>query len=206
MQHYFFSKCNVELQNICADILGTPMGQLYYITGRAGMGKTTFLKHLKEQLEEEGKTVILLDSSDFRCLHMDAVCVRNKVTEFIEQMCSCDVLELDNIEDLSSPGVLSSLLTIMTKIKNKGGYIVFTSMKSLHELDFMGERIRSLLDESIVAGLDEPEDEELRSFLSFLTGTLDATLSDKERLFILDGCISFAHVKGRFLTWLAHCD
>ena len=206
MTHYFFSKYNAEMQAICSDILGTSMGQLYHINGKSGMGKTTFLRYLKERLEGEGKTVLLLDSSDFRCLHMDAVCVRNKATEFFEQMCSCDILEVDNIEDLSTPGVLSSLLTIMTKMKNKGGRMVFTSALPIHELDFMGERIRAIFDESIAARLADPDEGELMSFLSFMSDVKGVELSGEKRQSILNGCTTFAQVIGRFMTELACHD
>lgn len=203
MTHYFFSKYNAEVKAICSDILGTSMGQLYHINGKAGMGKTTFLRYLKEQLEGEGKTVLLLDSSEFRCLHMDAVCVRNKATEFFEQMCRCDILEIDNIEDISTSGVLSSLLTIMTKMKNKGGRMVFTSALQIHELNLMGERIRAMFDESIAARLADPDEGELMSFLSFMSDARGIELSGEKRQSILNGCTTFAQVTGRFMTELA---
>lgn len=206
MTQYYFSKYNAEVQAICTDILGTSLGQLYHINGKAGMGKTTFLRYLKEQLERDGRTVLLLDSSEFRCLHMDAVCVRNTATEFLEQMCRYDVLEIDNIEDLSTLGVLSSLLTIMTKMKNKGGRMVFTSALPIHELDFMGERIRAILDESIAARLADPDEGELMSFLSYMSDVKGIELSGEKRQSILNGCTTFAQVTGRFMTVLACHD
>jgi len=42
---------------------------VYWITGKAGSGKTTFAQNLKLQREARGKFVVLLDGDEFREVH-----------------------------------------------------------------------------------------------------------------------------------------
>lgn len=88
---------------------------------------------------------------------MDATNGRNKLTDFIAFYTKMDVLIVDDIQDLQSPGSQGAFFNIFNYLHQAGKQLIFTSDRPSVELENFEERLLSRLKWGLSVELHKPD-------------------------------------------------
>ena len=87
---------------------------------------------------------------------MDAVNVRNKLTDFLAFYMKIDVLIVDDIQDLIGPGSQGAFFNVFNHLHENGKQLIFTSDRSPADLRNFEERLLSRLKWGLSVELQKP--------------------------------------------------
>ncbi|MBO4670307.1 MAG: chromosomal replication initiator protein DnaA [Bacteroidales bacterium] len=115
------------------------------IFGGPGLGKTHLAQAIGIAIHEKFPELIVLyvNGHEFKTQYMDAVNVRNKLTDFLGYYKKIDVLIVDDIQDLQGPGTQSAFFNIFNHLHQTGKQLIFTSDRPPVELQNFEDRLLS---------------------------------------------------------------
>ena len=144
--------------NISAAPGKTPFNPLF-IFGGPGLGKTHLAQAIGIAIKEKypDLQVLYVTGNEFKTQYVDAVTVRNKLTDFMAFYQKIQVLIVDDIQDLIGQGSQAAFFNIFNHLHQSGQQLVFTSDRSPADLQNFEERLLSRFKWGLSVRLDRPD-------------------------------------------------
>ena len=101
--------------------------------------------------------MLYVTGNEFKTQYMDAVNVRNKLTDFLAYYMKMDVLIVDDIQDLIGQGSQNAFFNIFNHLHQTGKQLIFTSDRAPVDLQNFEERLLSRFKWGLSAELTRPD-------------------------------------------------
>lgn len=136
----------------------TPFNPLF-IFGGSGLGKTHLAQAIGIDIKEKHPELVVLyvTGNEFKTQYMDAVNVRNKLTDFLAFYMKIDVLIVDDIQDLVGQGSQTAFFNVFNHLHQNGKQLVFTSDRAPVDLQNFEERLLSRFKWGLSVELRRPD-------------------------------------------------
>jgi len=130
-----------------------------FLFGGPGYGKTHIAQAIGIAIKEQYPELVVLyvPANRFKTQYMDAVNVQNKLTDFLAFYQKMDVLIVDDIQELSSPGTQNAFFHIFNYLHQNGKQLIFTSDRAPVDLKNFEERLLSRLKWGLSVELQAPD-------------------------------------------------
>ncbi len=130
-----------------------------FLFGGPGLGKTHIAQAIGIAIKEKypDLTVLYLPANKFKTQYMDAVNVKNNLTNFLAFYSRMDVLIIDDIQDMSSQGTQNAFFQIFNHLHQSGKQLIFTSDRAPVDLQNFEERLLSRLKWGLSVELQHPD-------------------------------------------------
>jgi len=130
------------------------------IYGGSGLGKTHLVQAIgiavKEKFPE--KIVLYVNANRFQTQYMDAVTVKNKLTDFLHFYQMIDVLILDDVQEFAGKeGTQNAFFHIFNHLHQSGKQLILTSDKAPVDLQGLEQRLLSRFKWGLSAELQTPD-------------------------------------------------
>ena len=97
-----------------------------------------------------------MTGNEFKTQYMDAVNVRNKLTDFLAFYMKIDVLIVDDVQDLIGQGSQNAFFNVFDHLHKNGKQLIFTSDRAPVDLQNFEERLLSRLKWGLSVELQRP--------------------------------------------------
>lgn len=136
----------------------TPFNPLF-IFGGPGLGKTHVANAIGLAIKEKYPELVVLyvTGNEFKTQYMDAVFVRNKLTDFLAFYMKIDVLIIDDIQDLVGQGNQTAFFNVFNHLHQNSKQLILTSDRSPAELQNFEERLLSRFKWGLSVELTHPD-------------------------------------------------
>jgi len=130
-----------------------------FLFGGPGLGKTHIAQSIGISIKEQYPDLVVLyvPANRFKTQYMDAVNVKNKLTDFLAFYQKMDVLIIDDIQELASPGAQNAFFHIFNFLHQSGKQLIFTSDRAPVDLQNFEERLLSRLKWGLSVELQAPD-------------------------------------------------
>lgn len=130
-----------------------------FLFGGPGLGKTHLAQAIGISIKEKYPELVVLyvPANRFKTQYMDAVSVKNKLTDFLAFYMKIDVLIIDDIQELSSPGTQNAFFHVFNHLHQSGKQLIFTSDRAPVDLQNFEERLLSRLKWGLSVELQHPD-------------------------------------------------
>ena len=100
-----------------------------FLFGGPGLGKTHLAQAIGIAIKKKYPDLVVLyvPANRFKTQYMDAVNVRNKLTDFLAFYMKMDVLIMDDIQDLMGQSTQNAFFNIFNHLHQSGKQLIFTS-------------------------------------------------------------------------------
>ena len=145
-------------ENISLSPGNTPFNPLF-IFGGPGLGKTHLAQAIGISIHEKYPDLVVLyvSGNEFKTQYMDAINVRNKLTDFLAFYMKIDVLIIDDIQDLQGQGSQNAFFNVFNHLHQRGKQLIFTSDRAPAELRNFEERLLSHFKWGLPVELTRPD-------------------------------------------------
>ena len=130
-----------------------------FIFGASGLGKTHICHAVGLKVKEKypDLRVLYVSANNFKLQYMDATNLQNnKLADFLAFYMKIDVLIVDDIQDLTSPGSQNAFFQIFNHLHQIGKQLIFTSDRPQVELDKFEDRLLSRFKWGLSVELKKP--------------------------------------------------
>lgn len=130
-----------------------------FLFGGPGLGKTHLAQAIGIEIKKKFPELVVLyvPANRFKTQYMDAINVRNKLTDFLAFYMKMDVLIMDDIQDLVGPSTQNAFFNIFNHLHQSGKQLIFTSDRPPVELESFEERLLSRLKWGLSVELQKPD-------------------------------------------------
>lgn len=184
----------------------TPFNPLF-LFGGPGLGKTHIAQAIGIAVKDRfpDPVVLYVTGNEFKTQYMDAVNVRNKLTDFLAFYMKIDVLIVDDIQDLVGQGSQNAFFNVFDHLHKWGKQLIFTSDRPPVELQNFEERLLSRLKWGLSVELKAPS---YATRLAMLEAKAfrEGVKIDEKVLAYLAGRIksNFRELEGALISLIAH--
>ena len=184
----------------------TPFNPLF-LFGGPGLGKTHLAQATGIAIKEKHPELVVLyvPANRFKTQYMDAVNVKNKLTDFLAFYMKMDVLILDDIQELVSPGAQNAFFHIFNHLHQSGKQLIFTSDRPPVELQNFEERLLSRLKWGLSVELTRPDFATRLSMLKARSFREGVSISDDVLIYLATRIKSnFRELEGTLISLIAN--
>ena len=184
----------------------TPFNPLF-LFGGPGLGKTHLAQAIGIAIKEKYPDLVVLyvPANRFKTQYMDAVNVRNKLTDFLAFYMKMDVLIVDDIQELVSPGTQNAFFHIFNHLHQSGKQLIFTSDRPPVELQNFEERLLSRLKWGLSVELTRPDFSTRLSMLKARSFREGVSISDDVLIYLATRIKSnFRELEGTLISLIAN--
>ena len=177
-----------------------------FLFGGPGLGKTHIAQAIGIAVKEKypDSVVLYVPANRFKTQYMDAV-MNNRLTDFMAFYMKMDVLIVDDIQDMSSPGTQAAFFQIFNHLHQSGKQLVFTSDRPPVELQNFEERLLSRLKWGLSVELQRPDFATRLSMLKARSFREGVELSEDVLIFLATRITSnFRELEGALISLLAN--
>ena len=130
-----------------------------FLFGGPGLGKTHIAQAIGIAIKERFPELVVLyvPANRFKTQYMDAVNVKNKLTDFLAFYMKMDVLIVDDIQDLMGQATQNAFFNIFNHLHQSGKQLIFTSDRPPVELENFEARLLSRLKWGLSVELQKPD-------------------------------------------------
>ena len=130
-----------------------------FLFGGPGLGKTHLAQAIGVEIKKKYPELVVLyvPANRFKTQYMDAVNVKNKLTDFLAFYMKIDVLIMDDIQDLIGQGTQNAFFNIFNHLHQSGKQLIFTSDRPPVELENFEERLLSRMKWGLSVELQRPD-------------------------------------------------
>ena len=145
-------------ENIAGNPGKTPFNPLF-IFGGPGLGKTHVANAIGLAIKEKFPDLVVLyvTGNEFKTQYMDAVNVRNKLTDFLAYYMKIDVLIVDDIQDLVGSGNQTAFFNIFNHLHQNNKQLILTSDRAPVDLQNFEDRLLSRFKWGLSVELTHPD-------------------------------------------------
>jgi chromosomal replication initiator protein len=156
-------ECNRLARSAGISISEKPGGTAFnplFIYGPSGLGKTHLAQAIGIAVKENfpDKIVLYVNANRFQTQYMDAVTVKNKLTDFLHFYQMIDVLILDDVQEFAGKdGTQNAFFHIFNHLHQSGKQLILTSDKAPVDLQGLEARLLSRFKWGLSAELELPD-------------------------------------------------
>ena len=169
--NFIEGECNILGRTAGLTISDNPGGSAFnplFIYGGPGLGKTHLAQAIGIAIKEKypDKTVLYVSANRFQTQYMDAVHVKNKLTDFLHFYQLMDVLIIDDVHEFAEkPGTQNAFFHIFNQLHQSGKQLILTSDKAPVDLQGLEQRLLSRFKWGLSAELTAPSYETRKKIL-----------------------------------------
>ncbi len=175
--------------------------------GGPGLGKTHLAQAVGISIKKKHPELVVLyvPANRFKTQFMDAVNVRNKLTDFLAFYMKMDVLIVDDIQDLVGQSTQNAFFNIFNHLHQSGKQLIFTSDRPPVELENFEERLLSRLKWGLSVELTRPDFQTRLAMLKARAFREGIKLSDDVLNFLASRIKSnFRELEGALISLIAN--
>ncbi|MBP5635400.1 MAG: chromosomal replication initiator protein DnaA [Bacteroidales bacterium] len=184
----------------------TPFNPLF-LFGGSGLGKTHIAQAIGLAIKEKYPDLVVLyvTGNEFKTQYMDAVTVRNKLTDFLAYYMKIDVLIVDDIQDLVGQGTHTAFFNIFNHLHQNGKQLILTSDRAPVDLQNFEDRLLSRFKWGLSVELRRPDYQTRLAMLKARCFREGVPVSDKVLEFLATRIKSnFRELEGALISLIAH--
>ena len=161
--HYIEGTCNRLARSAGLNIAENPGKTAFnplFIYGASGLGKTHLAQAIGILVKElfPNKIVLYVNANRFQTQYMDAVTIKNKLTDFMHFYQMIDVLIIDDVQEFAGKsGTQNAFFHIFNHLHQSGKQLILTSDKAPVELKELEQRLLSRFKWGLSAELAQPD-------------------------------------------------
>ena len=193
-------------QNIALSPGKTAFNPLF-LFGGPGLGKTHIAQAIGLEIKRQFPQLVVLyvPANRFKTQYMNATGAANKLTDFLAFYQKIDVLILDDIQELYSPGTQTAFFHIFNHLHQNGKQLIFTSDRPQVDLQNFEERLLSRLKWGLSLELTIPDYQTRLSMLQLRCRREGVQISSEVLEYLATTIKSnFRELEGALISLIAH--
>jgi chromosomal replication initiator protein len=208
--NYIVGECNKMGYTAGTSIAGAPGKTSFnplFIFGGPGLGKTHLAQAIGIAVHDRFPELVVryITGHDFKMQFVDAVNVKNKLNDFLALYKKIDVLIVDDIQDLQSPGAQSAFFSIFNYLHQSGKQLIFTSDRPPVELENFEARLLSRFKWGLSVELLHPDYNTRLQMLQALCRREGVTMGPEVLEYLASHIkTNFRELEGAFLSVMAY--
>ena len=177
-----------------------------FLFGGPGLGKTHIAQAIGIDIKEKFPELVVLyvQANRFKTQYMDAV-VRNRLNDFLAFYMKMDVLIVDDIQDLATPGTQNAFFQVFNHLHQNCRQLIFTSDRPPVELRDFEARLLSRLKWGLSVELQQPDFATRLAMLKARSFREGVSLSEDVLVFLATRIRSnFRELEGALISLIAN--
>ncbi len=178
-----------------------------FLFGGSGLGKTHIAQAIGIAIHEKFPELVVLyvTGNEFKTQYMDAVNVRNKLTDFLAFYMKIDVLIMDDVQDLLGQGSQNAFFNVFNHLHQSGKQLVFTSDRAPVDLRNFEDRLLSRFKWGLSVELCRPDFATRLAMLKARCFREGVTIGDDVLEFLANRInTNFRELEGVLISLIAH--